>query len=131
MKCPNCAAALRDDDRYCRYCGGQVASPQPMTAPPPPPSPAPVVVHVHNTYTPPPVSGGLPNWAVRSDKSRWAAFFLCLLFGGLGFHRFYLRKVGSGILYLLTGGVFGIGWVIDLITILVGGMRDHEGRRLS
>lgn len=38
-------------------------------------------------------------------------------FGALGFHRFYLGKIGSGLLFLLTGGLFGIGSIYDLITL--------------
>ncbi len=38
-------------------------------------------------------------------------------FGALGFHRFYLGKFGTGLLYVLTGGLFGIGCVYDLITL--------------
>ena len=52
-------------------------------------------------------------------KSKGAAYLLWLLsiFGWLGFHRFYLGKIGSGILWILTGGVFGIGSLIDLFTL--------------
>jgi len=38
-------------------------------------------------------------------------------FGALGFHRFYLGKIGTGLLYLITGGLFGIGSIYDLITL--------------
>jgi TM2 domain-containing membrane protein YozV len=55
-------------------------------------------------------------------RSKGVAFLLWLFLGLLGAHRFYLGKIGTGILYLLTGGVFGIGWVIDLFTL--GGQVD-------
>ena len=54
--------------------------------------------------------------AKRIDK--WVAFIVCLLLGWAGGHKFYEGKVGLGILYLFTCGLFGIGWFIDLIVIL-------------
>lgn len=38
-------------------------------------------------------------------------------FGALGFHRFYLGKIGTGALYFFTGGLFGIGSIYDLFTL--------------
>lgn len=64
---------------------------------------------------------------VRPYKSRPIAFLLCLLFGVFGLHRFYVGKVGTGLLYLLTGGLFGIGFFVDLLTIALGGFRDNMG----
>ena len=43
---------------------------------------------------------------------------LCLFLGALGVHKFYEGKVGMGILYLFTVGLFGIGWFIDCIALL-------------
>jgi predicted transcriptional regulator len=47
------------------------------------------------------------------------AYFLWLLsgFGVAGFHRFYLGKIGSGIIWLCSGGLFGIGSLYDFITL--------------
>ena len=50
-------------------------------------------------------------------KSKGVAYLLWLFLGLLGFHCFYLGKIGKGILYLCTGGVLGIGWFIDLFTL--------------
>lgn len=51
-------------------------------------------------------------------KSKWVALMLCFFLGYLGAHKFYEDKVGMGILYLLTCGLFGIGWVVDFISLL-------------
>ena len=51
-------------------------------------------------------------------KNKWVAFFLCLFLGILGVHKFYEGKILLGIVYLCTGGLLGIGWLIDLITLL-------------
>lgn len=64
---------------------------------------------------------------VYSSSSRTVALVLCLILGGLGVHRFYVGKAGTGILYLLTVGGFGIGWLIDLICILCGVFKDSQG----
>jgi len=55
-------------------------------------------------------------------KSKGVAYLLWFFFGWLSAHRFYLGKVGSGLLYLFTLQLFGIGWIIDLF--LLGGMVD-------
>ena len=63
----------------------------------------------------------------RSIKSRFIAALLCLFLGYLGIHRFYAGKVGTGILWLLTGGIAGIGVIVDFIMILLGSFTDSEG----
>lgn len=68
------------------------------------------------------------NSASYSDKSRLVAALLCGFVGVFGVHRFYVGKVGTGILMLVTLGGLGIWNVIDLIFIVVGSFRDAEGR---
>lgn len=66
-----------------------------------------------------------------SPKSWVAALLLCFFLGGLGVHRFYVGKVGTGIVQLLTLGGFGIWALIDFIIIIVGSFKDSEGRVLK
>ena len=51
-------------------------------------------------------------------KNKWTSFTLCLLLGYFGAHKFYEGKVGTGFLYLFTFGLFGVGWIVDTITLL-------------
>jgi TM2 domain-containing membrane protein YozV len=66
-----------------------------------------------------------------SPKSRLAAALLAFFFGALGIHRFYVGKIGTGILMILTLGGLGIWSLIDFIVILVGSFKDKEDRVLS
>lgn len=54
-----------------------------------------------------------------SGKSQIVALILCILLGLIGIHRFYLGYTGLGVLYLFTLGLFGIGWLIDLILLII------------
>lgn len=62
-----------------------------------------------------------------SAKSKVTAALLCFFLGFLGVHRFYVGKIGTGILWLLTLGWFGIGTLVDFIVILCGGFKDKSG----
>ncbi len=63
---------------------------------------------------------------IRSPKSRGVALFLCFFLGIFGVHYFYVGRPGMGLLYLLTFGFGGIGWLIDMIRILLGVFRDSS-----
>lgn len=93
----------------------------------------PVVVNVVNNNTNTNTNTNTVNSysSAKSVKSKWVAFFLCLFLGCFGAHKFYVGKSGAGILYLLTMGLFGIGWIADCIFILAGTSTDRWGRKLA
>lgn len=62
-------------------------------------------------------------------KSKLAAYLLWFFLGWLSLHRFYLGKIGTGILYLITGQLFGIGWIVDLF--ILGGMVDNYNNKVE
>jgi TM2 domain-containing membrane protein YozV len=68
---------------------------------------------------------------MTSDKKRLVAFLLCFFLGGLGVHRFYVGKVGTGIAQILTLGGLGIWVLIDFIMILAGSFKDKEGNTVK
>jgi TM2 domain-containing membrane protein YozV len=65
------------------------------------------------------------------QKSWLVALLLCFFLGAIGVHRFYVGKVGTGILMILTLGGLGLWVLIDLIMILVGKFSDKEGQALA
>jgi TM2 domain-containing membrane protein YozV len=69
--------------------------------------------------------------AGKSDKNKLTTLLLCIFLGGLGIHRFYVGKIGTGIVWLLTGGLFGIGWIVDIVMIAVDKFKDKQGNIVS
>lgn len=77
---------------------------------------------------------GAPNAMAQgrvSDKSWVPAMLLCFFLGVFGIHRFYVGKVGTGILQLLTFGGLGIWTMIDFILLIVGSFKDANGLPLK
>ncbi|MDD3410916.1 MAG: TM2 domain-containing protein [Eubacteriales bacterium] len=123
--CAYCKSRIGAEDRKCPSCGSTTFVTQPEE-PAAQPSAEPQVVYqtIHHTVY-------VEKEAQRSESNRWIALILCLLGGMIGLHRFYTRKVGTGVLYLLTGGLCGMGAIVDFLTILFGSYRDKDGRKLA
>ena len=66
-----------------------------------------------------------------SEKKILPAFLLCLFLGPLGAHRFYVGKIGTAILQIVTLGGLGIWVLIDLIMIIIGSFTDKGGNKLT
>ena len=71
------------------------------------------------------------NTSTESKKSPTVALLLCIFLGSLGVHRFYVGKIGTGILMLLTSGGFGIWYFIDLASLISNQFKDADGNTLE
>ncbi|MBO4885129.1 MAG: TM2 domain-containing protein [Clostridia bacterium] len=115
MYCRKCGKEVPESSEFCPACGASTGNN----------SSQPVIVNVVNNNT---NSNTNINGAYSYIyKSKWTAFFLCFFLGFIGAHRFYVGKNGTAIIWLLTVGFFGLGWLIDLILILIGSFRDKAG----
>lgn len=77
--------------------------------------------------TPIPTASNVPKAApgVSAFKRIWAVVLCCIPIFGL--QRFYVGKIGTGILWFITAGLFGIGQAIDFIMIIMGSFKDRYG----
>ena len=66
-----------------------------------------------------------------SEKKILPVFLLCLFLGPLGIHRFFVGKIGTGILMIVTFGGLGAWVLIDLIMIIIGSFTDKEGNKIT
>lgn len=73
----------------------------------------------------------MPEEREFSDKNMIVALLLCIFLGVFGAHRFYVGKIGTGILYVFTVGIVGIGVLYDLIIIIFGEFRDRDGKKVK
>lgn len=106
--CKHCGQKIDKDAVICPHCGCQIEEIKNKSGENNPQ----VIITNTNTNT-----NAAFNPKVRVCN-KWVAFFLCFFLGVFGAHKFYEHKIILGILYIFTAGLFGIGWFIDLITIL-------------
>lgn len=108
--CKHCGKQISAAAVICPHCGCQVEELKHTEQPN-------IVINNTNTNTNKNTNINSPVVALR-PKNKWVAFLLCLFLGMFGAHKFYEGKIGMGIVYLFTGGLFGIGWLIDCIALL-------------
>ena len=65
------------------------------------------------------------------DKGFVPTRLLCFFVGMFGVHRFYVGKIGTGILQLVTFGGLGIWTMVDFIMIAVGSFTDADGNPIK
>ena len=134
MTCTHCGAALTNET-VCPYCRCRVEIPPPTPTAFNPNNPPPLPVKNHFSQLPaqsrPMPPNSVPITYVQHYKT--PALLLCLVgFIGLsGLHRLYTGKIGTGLLYLFTGGLFGIGTIRDLILIILNHFYDKNDNQLQ
>ncbi len=67
---------------------------------------------------------------ITSDKKKGTALLLCILFGYVGAHYYYVGRIGRGLLATFTFNFAMIGWIVDIFTIAMGKFRDNVGNPL-
>lgn len=113
--CPQCGAPIDAGAAECRFCGEKL-NPQPVAQanvqPNVQPAPQQVVQHV---YVQQPTTAINPAWPI---KNKIVAGLLGIFLGGIGIHKFYMGKIGMGILYILfcwTGIPSLVGFIEGII----------------
>ncbi|KTC91219.1 DUF4864 domain-containing protein [Fluoribacter dumoffii] len=102
--CKHCGNKLSADAQFCSQCGTQVEASS-------------ISPQIEQTFP----------GKEKQQKSPITAFVLALIFGTFGIHRFYLGKIKSGLLMLLTLGGLGIWYLVDLILLVTNKFEDKNG----
>jgi len=104
--CQHCGSLIDEECVVCPRCGKQVAqlkSEQPNI----------VINNANNNQN---LNNNIVGYG--RPKNKVVALVLCIFLGYFGAHKFYENKPGMGVLYIFTAGLFGIGWIIDIIILL-------------
>ena len=126
MYCANCGSKTLENTRYCEYCGTE----QSVNNKDPTARTSHHTSTIDVNITNPPPGPTYVSHSNISPKSKLVLILLWFIFGVMGVHYFYAGRIGMGLLWLVTGGFFGIGWIIDILVILSGSFHDSHGRRI-
>lgn len=119
-KCPNCGAPL--ENNVCPYCGYKVEVAPEKTININYQEQTSVYLNENIKLNELLDKGVIPG---ESKKNKTVALLLCIFLGYLGIHRFYVGKIGTGLLYFFTCGLFLVGWIADIISIALGRFKDN------
>lgn len=132
MRCPSCGANV--NGAFCEYCGARMPAErveaQTINA---------ENVVVNNYYQSPAWGhAGRSNSphstcseGAVSSKSKLVTLLLLVFLGMFGGHRFYIGSYGLAVVYLFTLGLFGVGWAVDLVLLLLNRLNDRNGLPVS
>lgn len=113
--CKHCGEKINEAAVICPHCGCQVETLQQNT----PAAQPNIVINNSNNNTNTNTNTNIGYVVAGKPKNKWVALLLCFFLGYLGAHKFYEGKIGMGILYLFTLGLFGIGVLVDFIRLLL------------
>ncbi|CCY17461.1 putative uncharacterized protein [Eubacterium sp. CAG:786] len=105
--CKHCGQPIPEKAVICTHCGCQVEEVGNAA------NNQPIIINNNNNNN----NGGGAVYLGR-PKNKWVALILCFFLGVFGVHRFYEGKIGTGLIWLFTGGLFGVGVLIDFIILL-------------
>ncbi len=112
--CKYCASKIPEDAVLCTNCGRQVEELKNNSSQPN------IVINNDNSSVNTNVNKNTVSASMHCGraKNKWVSLLLCIFLGFFGAHKFYEGKIGMGIIYLFTGGLFCIGLIIDFFALL-------------
>lgn len=132
--CPMCGAFMKTN--ICEYCRYEMEVPEEKVQKEPEYEERTIYIQpniiINNQFTPDESEYTYEETVETvSRKNKFVALLLCLFFGYFVLHHFYVGKIGWGIVYFFTIGLFGLGWFFDFILIAVGHFKDKDGLPLK
>lgn len=109
--CKHCGAKIPEDAVLCTSCGRQVEKLEGENSPN-------IIINNSNSSQNVNTNTNIGGFVAGKLRNKWIALALCFFGGFFGLHKFYEGKIGMGILYFFTGGLFLIGVIVDFIVLL-------------